>query len=169
MLLACTVMGHAAAAREEAVAPDPTRASAAGVASPRPDAPPATLTIRKVDCVAPCQVRGRLTLTDQELVFEAGKKNRRAIPFRRIRSVQCYLGLKQDQPIVEPTGGGLLWGFVKHKKAGFVFDFTNERGGTMGLVLQTDPKDGPAIREWLTRFGVPTGEFAPRPAAKTSP
>src|SRR4030095_15816949 len=90
---------------------------------------------------------------------EMGKKHRIVVPFERIRRVQTYLGVKQDAPIPDPGGGGWVWGFVRHKKAGFVFDYTNERGGTMGLVLLTDVKDGPTFQEWLTRFGVPTSEL----------
>jgi len=99
-------------------------------------------------------------LSERDLAFEMGKKHRIVVPFERIRGVQTYLGMKQDAPIPDPGGGGWVWGFVKHKKAGFVFDYTNERGGTMGLVLLTDVKDGPRFREWLVRFGVSTSELA---------
>lgn len=124
-----------------------------------PSPPPETLTIRKVTCAAPCQRDGRLVLSERELAFEVGKKDRIVIPFERVRRVQTYLGLKQDAPIPDP-GAGWVWGFVKHKKSGFVFDYTNERGGTMGLVLLTDTKDGPVLLDWLARFGVPTSELA---------
>jgi hypothetical protein len=134
---------------------------------PAPVSTPETLTIRKVACAAPCQVEGRLVLSERELVFEVGKKHRIVVPFERIRGVQTYLGVKQDAPIPDP-GAGFVWGFVKHKKSGFVFDYTSERGGTMGLVLLTDTKDGPALLDWLTRFGVPTRDLVV-PAAKKVP
>src|SRR5262245_9452133 len=135
---------------------------------PTPEATPApvpqTLTIKNVACAAPCQVGGRVVLGEGEMAFEVGKKHRIVVPFERIRGVQTYLGEKQDAPIPDP-GAGWVWGFVKHKKAGFVFDYTNERGGTMGLVLLTDVKAGPSFQEWLTRFGVPTSDLAVTPVA----
>ena len=136
----------------------------ASTASPGPQ----TLTIQNVACAAPCQRGGRVVLSEHEMVFKAGKKGRIVVPFARIRGVQTYLGVKQDAPIPDP-GAGWVWGFVKHKKAGFVFDYTNERGGTMGLVLLTDVKDGPTLREWLSRFDVPTSDLAPMPAPAKAP
>jgi hypothetical protein len=128
-----------------------------------------TLTVQKVQSAAPFQRDGRLILTDRELVFETGKRDRLAIPYERIRTVQVFAGTTGGQPIVDPSGVGLFWGFVKHKKAGFVFDYANERGGAMGLVLMADPREGSAIRDWLSRFGVPLRDFAPKPPATTSP
>jgi hypothetical protein len=122
----------------------------------------------------PRNARGDLILTAGELTFQQGKKQRLLLPFDRIQRVQFLAGDRNYEKAAYgaavatlPIGGiGALLILKKHKVATFVFDYLNERGGRMGLVIQMEVKDGSACKEWMSRFGVSIEEPAPAAATK---
>lgn len=123
----------------------------------------------------PRNARGDLILTAAELTFQQGKKQRLLLPFDRIQRVQFLAGDRNYEKAAYgaavatlPIGGiGALLILKKHKVATFVFDYLNERGGRMGLVIQMELKDGSACKEWMSRFGVSIEEPAPAAEIKT--
>lgn len=116
--------------------------------------------------------RGDLSLTDGELVFQSKKKEPLVIPYKRIRSVQLLSGERYygkttavaaaaSAALMIPGGAFLI--LKKHKVDMLVVDFTNERGGRMGLVVQVPLGQGEACQRWLERFGVTVEEWEPPP------
>lgn len=164
----------------QALLPEMRLAAPAQAAPQSPAAESAKLVVPKVFHIAgirevPRNTRGDLMLTAGELTFQQGKKERLLLPFARIQHVQFFAGERNYEKAAYgaavatlPIGGiGALLILKKHKVATFVFDYVNERGGRMGLVIQMEVKDGSACKEWMARFGVAIEEPAPAGAAKT--
>lgn len=110
--------------------------------------------------------RGDLILTNQELIFQKGKKQRLVLPYERIRNVQILSGKRHYGKAT--TGAAAAVGIVgallilkKRKVDTLVFDYVNERGGRMGMVLQVPLGQGASCKDWLDRFGVGAEEPEP--------
>lgn len=109
--------------------------------------------------------RGDLILTDREMVFRQGSKDRLVLPYERVRQVQMLSGARNYEGTT--YGMAVAFGFPgalmilkKHKVDILIVDYLNERGGRMGLVMQVELKHGSTCRDWLTRFGVTVEEPA---------
>ncbi|MEW6209625.1 MAG: hypothetical protein AB1631_14755 [Acidobacteriota bacterium] len=132
------------------------------------------LTVPKVFHIAgipgvPRNSRGDLILTSGDLIFQQGKKQRVSVPLTRIKKALFVSGERHYEratyaAAVATFGIGAILITKKHKVDTFILDYTNERGGLMGMVLQTEIKDGSKCREWLSRFGVQVEE--PQSGAK---
>jgi len=109
--------------------------------------------------------RGDLILTDREMVFRQGSKDRLVLPYERMRYVQMLSGARNYEGTT--YGMAVAFGFPgalmilkKHKVDILIVDYLNERGGRMGLVMQVELRHGSTCKDWLTRFGVTVEEPA---------
>jgi hypothetical protein len=111
-----------------------------------------------------------LDLSSQSLVVRQGGVERLSIPFGRLRRLQVLNGkrsyAKATYAAVLGAGLGGLLVLRKSKRVDtLVFDFVNERGGEMGLVLQVPEGKGADCIEWLRRYGIAAEEREPLPPA----
>jgi hypothetical protein len=132
--------------------------------------PPEQLAVPKVFHIAGIpglyrDARGDLILTANDLLFRQGKKQRVVVPLSRIRKALFISGERHYEKATYAAAvatfgiGGFLI-MKKHKVDTFILDYTNERGGLMGMVLQIETKDGSKCRDWLKQFGVRVEEPA---------
>jgi|SRR5262245_16585303 len=108
--------------------------------------------------------RGDLILTNRELIFQKGSKQKVLVPIGRIRKVLFMSGERHYEKTTYAValasfGPGAFLITMKHKVDTLIIDYTNERGGLMGIVIQTETKDGSKCRDWLSRFGVHVEEL----------
>ena len=101
-----------------------------------------------------------LTFTNSSLVVERGKKTLAAVDYRSVRRVQVlsgkrhYPGATYAAAVATMGFGGQFLILKKRKVDMLVFEYTNPRGGAVGMVFQVPRPDGGRCKEWLTRFGV---------------
>ncbi len=106
----------------------------------------------------------------QSLGIQQGKKQRLSVPFARIRRLEVLDGTRNYAKATYATilAGGVAGALLLLKKEHvdtLVFDYVNDRGGQMGLILQVPGGKGAACRDWLRRFGVAVEEPEPLPPA----
>jgi hypothetical protein len=107
-----------------------------------------------------------LELNSRSLVVRHDGKERLVIPFERLRRLQVLKGkrtyAKATYAAVLGMGVGGLLVLNKNKRVDtLVFDFVNERGGEMGLILQVPDGKGADCIQWLRRFGITAEEPEP--------
>lgn len=110
-----------------------------------------------------------LDLTAQSLIVRQQDQERLNVPFTRLRRLQVLNGkrtyAKATYAAVLGLGLGGLLVLNKNKPVDtLVFDFMNERGGEMGLILQVPQGRGADCIQWLRRYGIPAEEPDPLPA-----
>jgi hypothetical protein len=110
--------------------------------------------------------RGDLILNSRELIFKHGKKQPLVVPVERIRRVQVLSGERhygKTTALAYIAGGapGTLLLLKKRKVDTVVFDYLNERGGLMGMVIQVPQKQGEECKNWMARYGAVTEEPQP--------
>lgn len=147
----------------------PLQAGALSLQDPSPS--PDSVTVPKTFHIAGVpglkrDARVDLTLTADALILTQGKKTRLTIPFERIRRVTQLYG-EREYPktayvaTVATFGVGSLLLLKKRKMDTLVVDFSNERGGLMGAVLQLPQGQGDSCKEWLFRHNVRVEDFEP--------
>lgn len=107
--------------------------------------------------------RGDLIFTGSSVIFLQDKVQKLILPYERLRRVQLMRAERHYGKSGVAAGAaspiaGMIVMLKKRKVDTLVFDFTNEKGGLMGAVLQVDDKDGERCKEWLERFGVKVEE-----------
>jgi hypothetical protein len=110
-----------------------------------------------------------LDLSAQSLIVRQGSQDRLSIPFTRLRRLEVLRGkrtyAKATYAAVLGMGVGGLLVLNKNKRVDtLVFDFVNERGGEMGLILQVPEGKGADCIQWLRRYGIAAEEPEPLPA-----
>jgi len=103
--------------------------------------------------------RGDLILKTLHLSFSKGKKEAVIIPYDRIRQAQLLSGERHYPKAtyaaaVTTFGIGALLIMHKRQVDTLIMDYTNERGGLMGLVLQLPKGTGDQCKELLVSRGV---------------
>lgn len=109
-----------------------------------------------------------LNFDSKALHIQQGKKERLLVPYGRMRHAEMLDGTRS---YAKATYGAVLTGGVagallllkKQRVDTLVFDYVNDRGGQMGLVLQVPQGKGAACRDRLRRSGVATDEPEPMP------
>lgn len=135
-----------------------------------------TLCLKKVFHITgapgiPRNERLDLVLSTESLVLQRGaKKLVLSVPFSSIRRIQLlrgerhYPGATYAAAVAGGFAGALL--ILKKRKVDMiVVDYVNERGGAMGLVLQTPLFTGAQCRRWLEKSGLQVEEPPPPPEA----
>jgi len=141
-----------------------------------PSASPDRITVPKTFHIAGIpglkrDARVDLTLTADALILTQGKKTRLTIPFERIRRVTQLYG-EREYPktayvaAVATFGVGSLLLLKKRKMDTLVVDFSNERGGLMGAVLQLPQGQGGPCKQWLFEHNVKVEDFEPGSATQ---
>ncbi len=111
-----------------------------------------------------------VSFNSQSLGIQQGKKQRLSVPYGRIRHAEMLEGTRTyaKATYAAVLSGGVAGALLLLKKQHvdtFVFDYVNDRGGQMGLILQVPGGKGAACRDWLRRFGVAVEEPEPLPPA----
>ena len=112
-----------------------------------------------------------LHLTQNELILQQGEKKRLIIPYERVRRVVQLSG-ERNYPkatyaaAVSTFGVGALLILKKRIMDTLVVDFSNERGGLMGAVLQLPQGQGQPCKQWLLQHDVRVEEPELAPAQK---
>lgn len=110
-------------------------------------------------------------LTTRSLNFRKGDKDLLVVQYARIRAAQILDG---ERAYAKATYGaavalgvpGALLILKKRKVDALTFDFENERGGLVSVLVHVPKGDGERCRAWLARFGVTVAD--PPMAAPTS-
>jgi len=110
--------------------------------------------------------RGDLILNSRELIFKQDKKQSLIVPFERIRRLQVLSGERhygKTTAVAYIAGGapGTLLLLKKRKVDTVVFDYVNERGGLMGMVIQVPENRGIECKNWMARYGAVTEKPQP--------
>ncbi len=107
------------------------------------------------------------------LIFQAHKVHY-AVPYARIhqvillRSDRRYEGRTFLAAIATPYGAGGLLILKKHHMDTAIFDYVNERGGKMGIVVQVETAQGDQLKALLTAKGIAVSEPGGSPAQGSS-
>ncbi len=151
-------------------------ASAAEAAAPPPvEAVTNNLTLQNVFHIVgvPGVRRNRrvdVRFDSQSLGIQQGKEQRLSLPFARIHRLEVLQGTRNyaKATYAAVLSGGVAGALLLLKKQHvdtLIFDYVNDRGGQMGLILQVPEGKGAACRDWLRRFGVAVEEPEPLPPA----
>ncbi len=110
--------------------------------------------------------------TSQSLQVKSGTEERLSVPYARIRRLQVLFGTRDYAKatyaavLAGGVGGVLLLAKKQHVDT-LVFDYLNERGGEMGMIIQVPAGKGVACGDWLRRFGVVVEQPEPLPPSPT--
>jgi hypothetical protein len=109
-----------------------------------------------------------LVLTTRNVTVVHGDKEALVVPYGRLRHASILPAereyAKSAYAAVLALGApGALVLMKKRKVDGLAFEYENEQGGMMSMLLQVPKGDGEKCREWLARFGVRFEEPAPSP------
>jgi hypothetical protein len=107
----------------------------------------------------PRDAKGELVFSSQAVRFERKKRPVLEIPYQRMHRVQLLRG-ERDYALatyalaVSVGAPGALLMFKHRKVDALIFEYENERGGLMAVLLQLPKGEGERSRVWLNRLGM---------------